>query len=686
MSHSDNAQGDDMGSTIVPSRKKTKAASPAKASLKKAAADIKADIKVDVKAEGGDQAVKGREITTFDVHIWKEGNHFSLYDKLGAQIMEQNGQKGVRFAVWAPNADKVAVIGDFNGWNKTATPLFLRGDGTGIWEGFVPNIGHGQAYKYAIRSRQGWELEKADPLGFHTEVPPKSASIVWDISYGWNDQAWMAKRKQLNAHNKPISVYEVHLGSWMRSPEEGHRALTYVELADKLVGYVKKMGYTHVELMPVMAHPFQGSWGYQTLGYFAPASFFGSPQDLMYLIDKFHLNDIAVILDWVPSHFPNDGHGLYKFDGTHLYEHEDQRKGFHPDWKSSIFNYGRVEVKSFLTSSAMFWCDKYHADGLRVDGVASMLYLDYSRQEGEWIPNCYGGRENLEAIHFLQRLNEVVYGAHQGIQMIAEESTAWTKVSKPVFDGGLGFGFKWNMGWMHDTLVYFTKDPVHRKYHHNQLTFGLLYAFTENFMLSLSHDEVVHGKGALLRKMPGDEWQKFANLRLLFGYMFGQPGKKLHFMGGEFGQWDEWFYEKSLDWHLLEWDPHKGAQRWMRDLNTMYRNEPALYEDDFTCNGFEWIDCGDWENSVLLFLRKTADRSQDVLVVCNFTPVLREYRVGVPHGGMWRELLNSDGKEYWGGGIGNGGRVHAEPIAAHGRDQSLQLKLPPLGVIFLKRE
>ncbi|MBF0330341.1 MAG: 1,4-alpha-glucan branching protein GlgB [Candidatus Omnitrophica bacterium] len=625
-------------------------------------------------------------MTDFDAHLIKEGNHFKLYEKLGAHILERDGVKGVKFSVWAPNAEKVSVVGDHNGWQRGVTPMVPRWDGTGIWEAFVPGIGHGAHYKYAITTHQGWELEKADPVGFHSEIPPKSASIVWDIGYAWNDQVWMSKRKECNALNKPVSVYEVHLGSWMRSPDEGHRSLTYLELADKLVAYVVKMGYTHVELMPVMAHPFQGSWGYQTIGYFAPASFFGSPQDLMHLIERFHQNDIAVILDWVPSHFPNDGHGLYQFDGTSLYEHEDMRKGYHPDWKSSIFNYGRVEVKSYLISSAMFWMEKYHADGLRVDGVASILYLDYSRKEGEWIPNCYGGRENFEAIHFIESLNKAVYGAHEGIQMIAEESTAWTKVSKPVWDGGLGFGMKWNMGWMHDTLVYFSKEAIFRKYHHNQLTFGLLYAFTENFMMSLSHDEVVHGKGSLLNKMPGYPRDRFANLRLLFGYMFGQPGKKLHFMGGEFGQWDEWNYQKSLDWHLLQWEPHQGVQKWVQDLNHMYRHEPALYEDDFTHHGFEWIDCGDWESSVLMFVRKTQDRNQDILVVCNFTPVLREhYRVGVPSPGVWRELLNSDAKEYHGFGHGNAGQVCSERIGAHGREHSLNLTMPPLSVIFFKR-
>ncbi|NTV28841.1 MAG: 1,4-alpha-glucan branching protein GlgB [Candidatus Omnitrophica bacterium] len=628
-----------------------------------------------------------RYLTDYDVYLLRQGKFFKMYDKLGSHIVEQHGVLGVLFAVWAPNADSVSVIGDFNGWQHNATPLKARWDGSGIWEGFVPNIGHGMAYKYSIVTRHGNRLEKADPMGRHSEVPPKSASIVWDINYGWNDADWMSRRRERNALDKPMSVYEVHLGSWMRSPDQDNRALTYIELAEKLVEYVKKMGYTHVELMPVMAHPFQGSWGYQTVGYFAPASFFGSPQDLKHLVDKMHQNDIGVILDWVPSHFPNDGHGLWQFDGTALYEHEDMRKGFHPDWKSSIFNYGRVEVKSFLIASALFWLEQYHADGLRVDGVASMLYLDYSRKEGEWIPNCFGGRENLEAIDFIKTLNETVYGAHPDIQMIAEESTAWTKVSRPTWDGGLGFGLKWNMGWMHDTLVYFTKDPIYRKYHHNQLTFGLLYAFTENFMLSLSHDEVVHGKGSLLRKMPGDDWQKFANLRLLFGYMFGMPGKKLHFMGGEFGQWDEWDYQKSLDWHLLQWAPHQGAQKWMQDLNRVYRSESALYEDDCTYHGFEWIDCGDWEGSVLTFIRHGKHPDNMILVCCNFTPVVREgYKVGVPYAGRWRELLNSDAKEYGGSGQGNAGQAWTADEPANARQHSLSLTLPPMGVIFMKWE
>ena len=669
-----------MGATSVPSRKKARKVQP-----------LITEQKEVLVVEAQDYLARAchtsPELTDFDAYLLKQGNHFKLYEKLGAHITERDGVKGVKFAVWAPNAAKVSVIGDFNGWNRDASPLSARWDGTGIWEGFIPHVVQSQVYKYAIRTQQGWELEKADPVGFHSEVPPKSASVVWDIGYVWNDRAWMEKRKDHNALNKPMSVYEVHLGSWMRVPEEGGRSLTYVELAERLTAYVKKMGYTHIELMPVMGHPFQGSWGYQVTGYFAPAAFFGTPQELMYLIDKMHQNDIGVILDWVPSHFPNDGHGLWQFDGTALYEHEDMRKGFHPDWKSSIFNYGRVEVKSFLISSAMFWLDKYHADGLRVDGVASMLYLDYSRKEGEWIPNHLGGRENFEAIHFIQRLNEAVFGAHPDIQMIAEESTAWTKVSKPVWDGGLGFSMKWNMGWMHDTLVYFSKDPVYRKHHHNQLTFGLLYAFTEQFMLSLSHDEVVHGKGSMLRKMPGDDGQKFANLRLLFGYMFGQPGKKLNFMGAEIGQWDEWDHEKSVDWHLLAWDAHKGVQKWMQDLNAMYRSEPALYEDDFSYHGFEWIDCGDWEGSVLFFLRKAPDRSQDMLVACNFTPVLREgYHVGVPHAGMWREVLNSDATVYGGSGAGNAGRVHTDFYPAHGRENSLNLKLPPRSVVFFKRE
>ncbi len=673
-----------MSSGIISSGSRRKAKTSQVLSQQKVSTDV---VRVDEKKPVREEKDVSCKISDFDIHLVREGNHFNLYNKLGAHLVTENGVKGVRFAVWAPNANKVSVIGDFNGWQREVNFLSSRYDSSGIWEGFIPQLGHGTVYKYAIETRQGWQLEKADPVGFHSEIPPKSASIVWDIKHEWHDSAWMKNRHEHNALNKPMSVYEVHPGSWMRSPEDGGRALTYLEMADKLVEYVKKMGYTHVELMPVMAHPFQGSWGYQTVGYFAPASFFGSPQDLMRLIDKFHQNEIAVILDWVPSHFPNDGHGLWQFDGTALYEHEDMRKGFHPDWKSSIFNYGRVEVRSFLISSAMFWLDMYHADGLRVDGVASMLYLDYSRAEGEWIPNCFGGRENFEAIDFIKRLNEAVYSSHTGIQMIAEESTAWTKVSKPTWDGGLGFSMKWNMGWMNDTLVYFSKDPIYRKYHHNQLTFGLLYAFTENFMMSLSHDEVVHGKGSLIRKMPGDDWQKFANLKLLFGYMFGQPGKKLHFMGGEFGQWDEWNYQSSLDWHLLQWAPHQGAQRWMQDLNNMYRNQPALYQDDFNYTGFEWIDCGDWEGGVLTFLRKGYDPDDTILVVCNFTPTVREwYNVGVPAGGMWKELLNSDAKEYNGSGVGNAGRVMATNSSAHGRPFSVSLKLPPLGVLFFKRE
>ncbi|NLE64620.1 MAG: 1,4-alpha-glucan branching protein GlgB, partial [Elusimicrobia bacterium] len=584
--------------------------------------------------------VRNHALTDFDIHILREGHHFKWYEKMGAHLVTKDGVPGVLFAVWAPNAERVSVIGDFNRWNDEAHPMRSRWDGSGIWETFIPHIGKSAPYKYCIYTRQGWRLEKADPFGLHSEQPPKSASVVWDLDYVWGDQDWVASRRDKNAHDKPMSVYEVHAGSWRRVPEEGGRPLSYRELAHQLVDYVKEMGYTHIELMPVMAHPFQGSWGYQVLGYFAPASYWGTPQDLMYLIDRAHQNGIAVILDWVPSHFPNDGHGLYEFDGTHLFEHEDQRKGYHPDWKSSIFNYGRVEVRSFLISSAMFWIEQYHADGLRVDGVASMLYLDYSRKEGEWIPNCFGGRENLEAIDFLKKMNEALYSEHPDIQMIAEESTAWTKVSKPVWDGGLGFGFKWNMGWMHDTLLYFSKDPIHRKYHHNDLTFGLLYAFTENFMLSFSHDEVVHGKGAMLSKMPGDDWQKFANLRLLFGYMFGQPGKKLNFMGGEFGQWSEWNYETSLDWHLLQWAPHQGLQKWMKDLNRMYQTEPALYEKDFSYEGFSWIDCSDWTSSVLSWVRMGSRWEDDMVVVCNFTPVLREnFRVGVPREGYWREVL-----------------------------------------------
>lgn len=626
-------------------------------------------------------------LTDDDLFLFNEGNHFRLYYKLGAHPLTVDGVSGTYFAVWAPDAERVFVMGDFNGWDKDSHPLASRGQ-SGIWEGFVPGVGQGALYKYHIHSRyHGYRVDKADAFGFYFEGPPRTASIVWDLSYDWGDHEWMAKRRRHNALDSPISIYEVHLGSWQRVPEEGHRFLTYRELAPRLANYVKEIGFTHVEFLPVTEHPFYGSWGYQTTGYFAPTSRYGTPQDFMFLVDHLHQNDIGVILDWVPSHFPSDEHGIGYYDGTHLYEHEDPRKGFHPDWQSFIFNYGRNEVRAFLISSALFWLDKYHIDGLRLDAVASMLYLDYSRKEGEWIPNPYGGRENLEAISFLRKFNEEVYKNYPDVQTIAEESTDWPMVSRPTYVGGLGFGFKWDMGWMHDTLLYMSKDPIFRKYYHNNLTFRMLYAWHENFILPLSHDEVVHGKGSLLRKMPGDDWQKFANLRLLLGYMYAQPGKKLLFMGGEFGQWDEWYHEKSLDWHLLNYEPHQGVKRWVEDLNRVYRQEPALYEQDFTPAGFEWIDCHDVDNSVVSFLRKGKQPGDVLLIVANFTPVVRlRYRVGVPWGGFWKEILNSDATVYWGSGQGNLGGVEAEPIPCLGRSHSLNLTLPPLGILFFKPE
>jgi 1,4-alpha-glucan branching enzyme len=618
-----------------------------------------------------------------DLHLFNEGNHFRLFEKLGAQVTTLNGVPGTHFAVWAPDAEAVFVEGDFNGWNPNTHPLRPVGR-SGIWSCFVPGVKTGALYKFLLRSRyHSQRLEKADPFAFSAELSPRTASIVWNLDYQWRDREWMQERAGRNSLAAPISIYEVHLGSWRRG--EGNRTLTYRELAFELTEYVKKTGFTHVEFLPVMEHPFYGSWGYQTTGYFAPTSRYGNPQDFMFLIDTLHQNGIGVILDWVPSHFPNDPHGLGFFDGTSLYEHADPKQGFHPDWESLIFNYGRNEVKSFLISSALFWLEKYHADGLRVDAVASMLYLDYSREEGEWIPNIYGGNENLEAISFLRRLNEVAYQNDPDIQMIAEESSAWPMVSRPTYLGGLGFGLKWDMGWMHDTLQYFSKDPVHRKFHQNDLTFRMLYSFTENFLLPLSHDEVVHGKGSLLGKMPGDDWRKFANLRLLLGYQFAQPGKKLLFMGAEFGQWGEWNHEESLDWGLLKYPPHQGIQRWVRDLNRLYREETTLHACESEGGGFEWIDCHDAEASVMSFLRWGGAFSEPILIVCNFTPVPRSaYRIGVPHGGFWRELLNSDSGFYGGSGQGNGGGKEAETLPAHGRSYSLNLTLPPLGILFLK--
>ncbi len=622
--------------------------------------------------------------TDEDLYLLNEGSHYRLYKKLGAHLDTADGQEGVGFAVWAPNAEYVSVVGDFNDWNRSSHSLSPLKE-SGIWEGFIPEVKKGTVYKFFIRSQHnGFETEKADPFGFYNEISPKSGSVVWDLQYSWNDQEWIKSRHKLNDfHVSPISVYEVHLGSWMRDCEEDNRFLSYREIAPKLAQYVKEMEFTHVELMPVMEHPFYGSWGYQTTGYFAPTSRYGNPQDFMYFVDYLHGNGIGVFLDWVPSHFAVDGHALSYFDGTHLFEHEDAKKGWHPDWGSMIFNYGRREVVSFIISNALFWLDAYHVDGIRVDAVASMLYLDYSRKPGQWVPNEFGGRENLEAISFLKKLNEEVYRAYPDVQTIAEESTDWPMVSKPNYLGGLGFGMKWDMGWMNDTLEFMHQDPIFRKYHHDQLTFHLLYCYHENFILPLSHDEVVHEKGSLLRRMPGDDWQKFANLRLLYGHMFSQPGKKLLFMGSEFGQWDEWDHESSLDWHLLEVENHKGIQCWVRDLNHAYRTYPEFYEGDIDPKGFEWIDCGDYQNSVLTLLRKGKHSGNVLAVALNFTPVPRyDYQIGIPLSGYWKEILNSDAKEYGGSGVGNLGGVTAIDEPFHGRPFSLKITLPPLAAVF----
>jgi 1,4-alpha-glucan branching enzyme len=620
-----------------------------------------------------------------DLYLFNEGSHLRLWEKLGAHPGVADGQSGTHFAVWAPEAERVAVMGDWNGWDAARDPLAPRGS-SGIWEGFVPGVVPGAAYKYRVVSRhRGHHADKADPFAFRAEVPPRTASIVWPLDYEWDDAAWMAERARRNALDAPMAIYEVHAGSWRRVPEDGDRSLTYRELAEQLPDYVAAAGFTHVEFLPLMEHPFYGSWGYQTTGYFAPTSRYGTPQDLMFLIDRLHQRGVGVILDWVPSHFPTDAHGLGYFDGSHLFEHGDPREGFHPDWKSFVFNYGRHEVRSFLLSSAMYWLERYHADGLRVDAVASMLYRDYSRRTGEWIPNVYGGRENLEAMAFLRRMNEEVYRAQPAVQTIAEESTAWPMVSRPLYVGGLGFGYKWDMGWMHDSLHYMALDPVHRKFHHNELTFRQLYAFSENFVLPLSHDEVVHGKGSLLGKMPGDAWQQRANLRLLLGYQYLQPGKKLLFMGGEFGQAREWNHDTSLDWHLLDDPAHQGIERWVRDLNTLYRGERALHERDSEPAGFDWVDCNDAEQSTLTWLRRGRDQGEALLVVCNFTPVPRaNHRVGVPWGGVWQELLNGDAPLYGGSGQGNFGGAEATPVAWHGRPQSIVITLPPLALVVFK--
>ncbi|HEX2825657.1 MAG TPA: 1,4-alpha-glucan branching protein GlgB [Burkholderiales bacterium] len=621
-------------------------------------------------------------LTDHDIYLFREGSHARLYEKLGCHFVSDDT---AHFAVWAPSARSVAVVGDFNGWTAAANELKPRWDGSGIWEGDVSGVKVGAAYKYRIVSPYGSATDKGDPYALYWEEPPRTASRVWKLDYEWNDTDWMRSRALMNGLAAPMSIYEVHLGSWRRGADG--KSLTYRAIAHELVEHVKRTGFTHVEIMPITEHPFYGSWGYQTTGYFAPTSRYGSPQDFMYFVDTLHQNGIGVILDWVPSHFPNDEHGLYRFDGTHLYEHADPRQGFHPDWNSAIFNYGRHEVRGFLTSSALFWLEKYHLDGLRVDAVASMLYLDYARKHGEWIPNQYGGRENLEAIHFLRSLNEAVYRDHPDVQVIAEESTAWPMVSRPTYIGGLGFGLKWNMGWMHDTLHYFREDPVHRKYHHGELTFSLIYAFNENFALPLSHDEVVHGKGSLIGKMPGDNWQQFANLRALYGYMWAHPGKKLLFMGGEFGQRREWQHEESLEWWVLQYPDHSGVMHWIADLNRVYASEPALHEVDFEPGGFEWIDAQNGEMSTLSFVRKSRDGRDMILVVCNLTPVPREnFLLGVPQPGFWREMLNSDAACYAGSGVGNSGGAHSSPVPAHGRYHAIRITLPPLSVVYFKHE
>jgi 1,4-alpha-glucan branching enzyme len=623
--------------------------------------------------------------TDFDIDLFKAGKHYRLYEKLGAHLIELDGVKGVYFAVWAPSAHAVSVVGDFNFWTQGEHLLQVRWDSSGIWEGFIPNVEKGTTYKYKIQSNNdGIVTEKADPFAFYCEKPPHTASVVWDLDYKWDDSKWMENRKDQNGLDKPYSVYEVHLGSWKRHAED-NRFLTYLEFAEDLVAYVKETGFTHVEFMPIMEYPYDPSWGYQLVGYFAPTSRFGQPQEFMELVDRLHQAGIGVILDWVPSHFPDDAHGLGFFDGSNLFEHPDRKKGYHPDWKSLVFNYGRNEVRCFLISNALFWLQHYHADALRVDAVASMLYLDYSRNDGEWEPNIYGGRENLDTISFLKEFNEAVYSNFEGVQTIAEESTSFPMVSRPTSVGGLGFGMKWMMGWMHDTLEYFQKDTVYRKYHQNDLTFSSTYAFSENFMLPLSHDEVVYGKKSILGRMPGDEWQKFANLRLLYGYMFAHPGTKLLFMGCEFGQSAEWNFQASLDWHLNEYPYHHGVRKLITDLNNLYKTEPALYEKQFSADGFEWINYSDHQNAVMSFIRKGISPKNDVIVVCNFTQIVREnYRIGIPKNGMLKEIFNSDAKIYGGSGIKNATKLAIDATPYDGRDYSIALTLPPLAVVVFK--
>ncbi|MGM1430053.1 1,4-alpha-glucan branching protein GlgB [Sphingobacterium lactis] len=625
-------------------------------------------------------------LSEFDVNLFKAGRHYKLYEKFGSRELTVNGVKGVYFAVWAPNAQTVSVIGNFNGWNPHSHLLNGRWDSSGIWEGFIPGLANGEVYKYHIHANTGERLEKADPFALHAEIPPRSASIVATTYYDWIDSEWMFNRREHNALDRPMSVYEMHLGSWMRDPKEPERFLSYREIADRLVPYMQEMGYTHVEFMPVMEHPYYPSWGYQITGYFAASSRYGGPQDLMYLIESLHQSNIGVILDWVPSHFPGDAQGLYNFDGTHLYEHADPRKGFHPDWQSYIFNYGRSEVKSFLISNAFFWLDRYHVDGLRVDAVASMLYLDYSRKMGEWEPNELGGNENLEAVAFLKEFNEAISKYFPQVQTIAEESTSWTGVSRATFHGGLGFGMKWMMGWMHDTLSYFKEDPINRSYHQDKLTFATVYGFTENFMLPLSHDEVVYGKQSLVYKMPGDEWQKFANLRALYLFMYTFLGTKLLFMGGEFGQTSEWNVNQSLDWHLLQFKPHAGMKKFVAKLNAVYCSHPALYEKAFSPEGFFWIEHEDRANSVFVYCRRGHDLENDIVVILNLTPVVRKgFRVGVPHLGKWKMVLNSDDMIYNGSGVGVKKEITAEKIFWMNQEQSISLDLPPLSGIILKR-
>jgi 1,4-alpha-glucan branching enzyme len=628
----------------------------------------------------------GPILTDFDLHLLGEGTHYRNYERLGAHVRTHHGISGVHFAVWAPNAQRVSVVGNFNHWDGRRHPMGNRG-ATGVWELFVPGLCQGEVYKYEVKSRHhGYLVQKSDPYGFAAEMRPKTASIVWDVTrFHWHDDEWIASRVERQALDQPIAVYEVHLGSWKRDASRGNGFLNYRDLADQLVSHLDDTHFTHVELLPITEHPFDGSWGYQPVGYFAPTSRFGTPDDFASFVDTLHQHGYGVILDWVPAHFPNDAHGLGYFDGTHLYEHSDPRLGEHRDWGTKIFNYGRPEVRNFLFGNALFWLDRYHLDGLRVDAVASMIYLDYSREPGEWLPNVFGGNENLEAIDFLKRLNELCHREHPGILTVAEESTSWSGVSRPTYLGGMGFSLKWNMGWMNDTLRYMSKDPVYRKYEHGSLTFSMIYAFSENFILPLSHDEVVHGKGSLLDKMPGDVWRKSANLRLLYGYMYAHPGKKLLFMGDELAQWREWSHDESLDWHLLEWRDHHGILQLIRDLNSVYRQQPALHQLDFEWQGYEWLELHDWENSVIAFLRRGKQPDDSIVVVCNFTPVIREnYRIGVPAGGHYREILNTDAEIYGGSNVGNAGGVWGVSESHGGRPFHLALRLPPLGVLYLK--